>query len=229
MAKGPRALKTKALLGLVNLLVLLGIALFLPAGSLRFWQAWIFLLVFSAAVLVITLYFMKRDPQLIESRLRGGPTAEKEKSQKVIQSFASMFFIILFVVPGFDHRFRWSDVPPLLVILGDIFVALGFLIVFLVFKSNSFTSAIIEVNRGQGVISTGPYRIVRHPMYAGALLMCLFTPLALGSYWGLLSVPPMFFVISWRLVNEEKFLTRNLPRYDEYRKKTRFRLIPFVW
>lgn len=140
-----------------------------------------------------------------------------------------MLFVILLVVPGFDHRFCWSDVPSFLVILGDIFVALGFLIVFLVFKENSFTSAIIEVNRGQRVISTGPYRIVRHPMYAGALIMCLFTPIALGSYWGLLSVPPMFFVVGWRLLQEEQFLTRRLPGYDEYRTKIRFRLIPLVW
>jgi protein-S-isoprenylcysteine O-methyltransferase Ste14 len=221
--------KRRALSGLVSLLVILGLLLFLPAWSLHFWEAWIFWLIFSVSVTIITIYFLKKDPKLVERRLKAGPSAEKEKAQKIIQAFASLFFIMVVMAPGFDHRFQWSYVPPYLVIIGDVFVMLGFLIVFLVFKENSYTSSIIEADKDQTVISTGPYRIVRHPMYAGALLMLLFTPIALGSFWALFSVLPMFAVIVWRLLEEEKFLAKNLPGYKDYCLKTRYRLAPFVW
>ena len=130
---------------------------------------------------------------------------------------------------GFDRRFGWSSVPPVLVIAADVLVAAGFLITFFVFRENSFTSAIVEVAERQQVISTGPYRLVRHPMYAAALLLFLAIPLALGSYWALLSVPPLYFCIAWRLLEEEEFLLRSLPGYDRYVRTTRFRLIPRIW
>ena len=154
---------------------------------------------------------------------------KKEKSQQIIQIFASIFFISLIVVPGFDHRYQWSNIPVVLVIAGDIFVLLGFIIVFLVFKENSYASGIIETDREQKVIMTGPYRIVHHPMYTGGLLFLLFAPLALGSYWALLFSVLLFVVIVFRLLHEEKFLIKNLPGYKEYREKTRYRLIPLIW
>jgi protein-S-isoprenylcysteine O-methyltransferase Ste14 len=226
MAEGTQGLARKALFGVVKLLIFLGILLFLPAWSLRFWQAWIFWLVLSVSALLITFYFLKRDPGLIERRL---PAAEKERRQRIIQTLATVFFLMEIVVPGLDHRFHWSTVPSILVISADLFVAMGFVAMFQVFKENSFASSIIEVNRNQSVISTGPYRIVRHPMYAGALLIEVFTPVALGSYWALLLFPLVFFITAWRLINEEKFLARHLPGYDEYRLKTRYRLIPSLW
>jgi protein-S-isoprenylcysteine O-methyltransferase Ste14 len=226
MAESTQSLTRKALFGVAKLLILLGMLLFLPAWSLHFWQAWIFWLVLSVSTLLITFYFLKRDPSLIERRL---PAAERERSQKIIQAFATLFFIMEIVVPGLDHRFHWSNVPPVLVISSNLLVAVGFIAMVQVFKENSFASSIIEVSRSQSVISTGPYRIVRHPMYAGALLIEVFTPLALGSYWALISFPLIFLATAWRLVNEEKFLARHLPGYDEYRQKTPYRLIPLVW
>jgi protein-S-isoprenylcysteine O-methyltransferase Ste14 len=226
MTEGTQDLTRKALFGIAKLLMLIGILLFLPAWSLHFWQAWIFWFVLSASALLITFYFLKRDPGLIERRL---PAAEKEMSQKIIQGLATLFFVTEIVVPGLDHRFHWSNVPPVLVISRDLLVAMGFVVIFQVFKENSFASSIIEVNRSQSVISTGPYRLVRHPMYAAALLIEVFTPLALGSYWALLFFPFMFLATAWRLINEEKFLARHLPGYDEYRQKTRYRLIPLAW
>ena len=229
MDKGDQTSKKKAIAGLGWLTVILGLLLFAPAGTLDFWQAWVYLFIFSGSSLAITLFLMKRDMELLKRRLKGGAAAEKEGSQKIIQTFARFIFIAVLLVPGFDHRFNWSRVPVFLVIAGEIFVALGFFIVFLVFRENSYTSAIIEIAENQKVVSTGPYAVVRHPMYSGALLMLLSTPLALGSFWDFPFVILIFIVIVWRLLDEEKFLSKNLSGYTAYCKKTRFRLIPMIW
>jgi protein-S-isoprenylcysteine O-methyltransferase Ste14 len=221
--------KKKALVGLGWLTVILGLLLFIPAGTLDFWQAWVYLFIFSGSSLAITLFLMKRDMELLKRRLKGGAAAEKERSQKIIQTFARFIFAGILLIPGFDHRFNWSHVPVFLVMAGEILVALGFFIIFLVFRENSYTSAIIEIAENQKVISTGPYAVVRHPMYTGALLMLLFTPLALGSFWDLLIVILIFIIIIWRLLDEEKFLYKNLSGYSAYCQKTRFRLIPMIW
>jgi protein-S-isoprenylcysteine O-methyltransferase Ste14 len=222
-------LNIKALGGLVFLVVVMGAALFIPAGTLNYWQGWVFLAVFFVSVLAITVYLMQRDPQLLERRVQAGPAAEQERSQKVIQSVAQVAFIIVFILPALDHRFRWSTVPAVIEVLGDALVALGLLFVFFVFKENTFTSAVIEVGSEQKVISTGPYAFVRHPMYIGALVMLVGVPLALGSWWGLLTVIPITLVIVARLLDEEKFLAQNLAGYAEYRARVKYRLIPFIW
>ena len=229
MDKTVNNIKKQAIIGLVALDAVLWLALFLPAGSLNYWQAWTYWLVFLISVSAISGYFLKKDLNLIASRLKTGPSAEKEYSQKLANSLISIFFILLILFPPFDNRYQLSNVPVYLVLVSDFFVGLGLLIIFLVFRENSFTSAVIEVNEGQKVISTGPYGVVRHPMYAGALLMLLFTPLALGSFWGLLVFIPMLLVIAFRVVEEEKFLAKNLSGYDEYCKKVRHHLIPFIW
>jgi len=222
-------LTIKALLGLVGLAAVLWLALFLPSWSLDYWQAWAYWLVFLVSVTAITVYFLKQDQKLIENRLKTGPIAEEEKGQKLIQAFASIFFILLILVPSLDHRFHWSSVPAYLVVAGDVFVMLGLFAIFLVFRENSYTSVTIEVSSEQKAVTTGPYGMIRHPMYAGALVMLFFTPLALGSYWGLIPFFPMLAVLALRILEEEKFLAKNLSGYDEYRLKVRYRLIPFVW
>lgn len=219
----------KAYLGLLFLVAVLGLALFLSAGTLAYWQAWVYLAVFSACVILITAYLIRNDPRLLASRVQAGPVAETQKSQQVIQSLASLFFIALFIVPGLDVRFGWSNVPPLLSLIADAVVTLSLFFVFLVFRENTYTSATIEVANEQKVISTGPYSLVRHPMYAGAFLMLIFTPLALGSWVGVPFALPVMLVIVARLLEEEKFLARNLSGYNEYRQKVRYRLIPFIW
>jgi protein-S-isoprenylcysteine O-methyltransferase Ste14 len=219
----------RALAGLAALVLVLWVVLFLPSWSLDYWQGWVYWVIFSSSVSAIAVYFLRSDPILIENRLKAGPAAEKEANQNLIQALLGIFFILLFVISALDHRFRWSNVLPLLSIAGDVLVVLGLLTIFLVFKENSYASGIIEVGEGQKVVSTGPYGVVRHPMYAGASLMLLFTPLALGSWWGLGAVLPMFPVLVVRLVEEEKFLAKNLPGYGQYTQKTRYRLIPFVW
>src|SRR5262245_8986202 len=184
---GMTDLDKKALGGLAQFLVALALLLFVPVWTLAYWQAWLFLAVFGASCLAITLYVMKHDPKLLERRMRAGPRAEKEKSQKIIQLAAIIVFFAAFLVPVLDHRFAWSEVPPYVVVGGDALVALGFAIVFLVFKENTFASATIEAAAEQKVVSTGPYAIVRHPMYSGALIMLVGVPPALGSWWGVLT------------------------------------------
>jgi len=219
----------QAFLGLVQLVAMLAIFLFLPGWTLDYWQAWVFLAVFSVSVFLITLYFLKKDPSLIERRLKAGPSAEQERSQKIIQGLAAIFFILPFIVSSIDHRLGWSTVPTFVALLGDILVAVGLYIVFLVFRENTFTSATIEVTDEQKVISTGPYAVIRHPMYSGAFIMLLGIPLALGSWWAFIFVFLLFAAIVWRLLEEEKFLAKNLPGYKSYRQRVRYRLIPLIW
>ena len=219
-------LNQKAFGGLFFLVAILGLTLFLPAWTIHYWQAWVYLAIFFISSWGITFYLMRKDTALLQRRINAGPSGEKEKTQKIIQSIAQFAFLAVFLISAFDRRFKWSHVPQGAIIAGDVLVATGFFIVFLVFKENTFTSATIEVDADQKVISTGPYALVRHPMYSGALLMLIGTPVALDSWWGLPALIPIAAVIVWRLIDEEKFLSSNLPGYAEYCKTVRSRLIP---
>ena len=219
----------KAWLGLVFLAVVMGLLLFTAAGTVRYWQAWVFLAVFFGASLLTTLYLMKHDPALLRRRLAGGPAAEKTPTQRLIMFLASIGFIGLLVVPAVDYRFGWSTEPLYAVVSGDILIVVGFSIGFLVFRENSFTSATIEIAEDQKVIATGPYALVRHPQYAGALLYLVGMPLALGSWWGLLVLAAMVPVLIWRLLDEERLLAKDLPGYADYRRNVRSRLIPGIY
>lgn len=223
------SLKIKTLLVFVEFIIIIGLFLFAPAGSFNFWQAWVYSIIFVVSSAAITFYLWRTNPELLARRVNAGPGAEKEKTQKITHFFVIILFIAFLVISAFDHRFGWSHVPFYIVILGDILVILGFFLLFLVFKENAFASAIIEVTANQKVITTGPYSIVRHPLYVSGLIMMLGTPLALGSWWGLLIFIPFKLGIIWRLLDEEKFLVKNLPGYKEYCQKVRYRLIPFLW
>ena len=219
----------KAILSLVVLIVVMAAILFVSAGTLDYWQAWAFLALYAATSLVIILYLAQKDPALLDRRMKGGPFAEKEPTQKIIMSLTSLGFIGTLAIPALDHRFGWSHMPSAIAIAGDALMLLGWLAIFFVFKENTFTSATIEVAPDQKVITTGPYSIVRHPMYAGGFLMLAAIPIALGSWWGLLVIAAMMPALIWRLRDEERILTRDLPGYAEYQKKVRYRLTPFVW
>jgi protein-S-isoprenylcysteine O-methyltransferase Ste14 len=214
---------------LIVLVVVMGFLLFIPAWTLRYWQAWVYLSIFTGASVLITLYLMKNDPGLLERRMRSGPMAEKRPTQKFIMLATIIAFMSLLIVPSLDHRFGWSAVPLGGELLGDVLVVVGFYFMHLVYRENTFASATIQVVEGQRVISTGPYAIVRHPMYAGGALYLLGTPLALGSYWGLLALGATLPFLIWRLLDEERFLAKNLRGYTEYQKRVPHRLIPFVW
>jgi len=220
---------TKAWLGLIFLAAAMCLMLFVPAGTVYYLQAWVYLAIFFGASVLITIYLTKHDPELLQRRVSAGPTAEEKATQKIIMLFAMIGFIALLVVPALDYRFGWSRVPIALVALGDVLVAAGFYIVFLVYSENTFASATIEIAQDQKVISTGPYAIVRHPMYAGGLLLLLGMPLALGSYWGLLAFVAMTPFLLWRLYDEETFLSKHLSGYIEYIRKVPSRIIPGVF
>jgi protein-S-isoprenylcysteine O-methyltransferase Ste14 len=165
----------------------------------------------------------------LERRVHAGPTAEKEPTQKIIQFIASIGFAAMLVVSALDYRFAYSRVLPYVSLAGDVFVALGFLIIFFVYKENTFASATIELAPEQRVISTGLYALVRHPMYFGGFFLFVGMPLSLGSWWGLLVFLLIMPALIWRIFDEEKFLAKNLPGYTEYQNKVRYRLVPFVW
>lgn len=207
----------------------MALLLFLPAATLHYWQAWVYLVIFVGASWLTTVYLERNDPALLERRMRGGPTAEKEPRQKVIMLGASLGFIALLAVPALDRRFQWSVTPVWLAVGGDILTAVGFYLIVRVYRVNTFTAATIQVTPDQHVVSTGPYAIVRHPMYASASLYVIGTPLALGSYWGLLAAGAMLPFLIWRLLDEERLLARSLSGYTEYQKKVPYRLVPRIW
>lgn len=222
-------LNARAWLALAILAGVMCALLFGTAGTTQYWQAWIYVSIFVGTSVLTTVDLMRRDPALLARRMRGGPMFEKERSQRIIMVFTSLGFVALLVVPALDHRFGWSTVPIWGVLLGDVLVATGFYFIFLVYRENTFTAATIEVAAGQTVIATGPYAVVRHPMYASGSLYTLGTPLALGSYWGFLALAAMTPFLLWRLLDEERILTRDLPGYAEYRQRVRHRLVPMVW
>lgn len=219
----------RAFRGLAFLLLALAAMTFGPARTFDYWQAWAFLAVWLASSVAVTLYLLKNNRALLERRMRGGPTAEKEPVQKIIMVIASVGFIAVTLVPGFDRHYHWSHMSAGFVLVGDAFVVVGWLTIFFVFRENSFTSSTIELAPDQKVISSGPYALVRHPMYVGGLVMLLGVPIALGSWWAVLGFVVIGPAIAWRLIEEEKFLVRNLPGYEAYRSRVRYRLVPGVW
>jgi protein-S-isoprenylcysteine O-methyltransferase Ste14 len=211
---------------LVGAILALLIMFFLPAGTFVYWEAWMYLIVIFVPLSFVVLYLRKNNPDLLVRRMK---MKEKEAEQKLIVKLSFIPFSLAFILPGLDQRFGWSTVPVWAVILAEIIVLLGYGLVFLVFRENTYASRVIEVEQGQTVIQSGPYALVRHPMYLGSLMMFIFSPLALGSYWailpGLLTIP----VLVARIINEESVLVRDLKGYPEYMKKTRNRLVPGVW
>ncbi|MFN8381830.1 MAG: isoprenylcysteine carboxylmethyltransferase family protein [Anaerolineales bacterium] len=209
--------------------VILGLLLFIPAWTLNYWQAWVFIFVFTTSVNAIGVYLSIKDPALLERRKNVGPVAEQNAAQRIIISLAMISILALLVYCALDHRFAWSPVPMYISLVGDLLVALGLLINLLVFRENSFGGSTVQTFDDQKVISTGLYAIVRHPMYVGVFIMMTGVPLALGSWIGLAFLAIALPGLAWRIVDEEKTLTKDLPGYIEYTQKVRYRLVPYIW
>lgn len=221
-----RRLKKKIAVLFPAVLLVLGLVLFVPAGTLDYWEAWVYCAVLVIPFAFVATWLLNNNPELLARRIR---FREKEPAQKRVIEVSRLVFLIAFIIPGLDHRFGWSDVPVGAVLASNALVFLGYVLVILVFQTNTYASRVVEVEQGQKVISTGPYALVRHPMYLGTGIMFLATPLALGSYWAL----PVFLmlpcVLVYRIRNEEEVLLRELAGYQEYMQKVRYRLIPFIW
>lgn len=206
-----------------------GLLLFLPAGTLNYWQAWVFLGALVVPTWVPSIYLLRTNPAALQRRTRGGPTAEPRMVQKVVVGVAWLSAATMYVVSALDHRFGWSAVPTAISLVGDVLVAVGVGVAMLVVIQNSYAAATIRVEAGQKLVSTGLYGLVRHPMYSGGVIILGGTPLALGSYWGLFFVIPGLLALALRIRDEEKLLQRELDGYREYMQKVRYRLVPYMW
>jgi protein-S-isoprenylcysteine O-methyltransferase Ste14 len=224
-----RRLGTRVVVQSAAFVVIVAFLLLLPAGTLIYWQAWTYIGLFVVATTTMSVYLIRKDPTLLERRLALAERGEAQKEQKVVQAIAGPSFLLMFLVSGLDLRFGWSRVPFAVVVVADLLVVAAFVVVFLVFRENTFTSAVVEVVPGQRAVTTGPYRIVRHPMYSGALLLLAATPVALGSWWAEWFLVPLATAIVVRLMLEERYLEERLAGYREYMQATRWRLVPRVW
>jgi len=219
-------LRKKTFLRIILVILIMAAMFFIPAGTWKFWQAWAFMAILLVPMCFVTVYFLKKDPELLERRMR---MKEKEPEQKTIIKLSYPLFLAAFLLPGFDKRFGWSTVPPWLVIAADIIVLAAYGLVFRVMQENRYLSRVVEVDQKQKVISTGPYAVVRHPMYAAVIPMYFLSPLALGSLWALIPAAFVPLAIIARIFNEEKVLGKDLEGYLEYSRKVKYRLIPGIW
>ena len=224
-----KSLSRQTFEGLLKFTLAMAALIFLPAWTLYYWQGWVFLAVFCGACFASSFYFLRRDPRLIERRMKAGPVAEKEPAQRVIMTIASLGWIGTIVVSALDHRLQWSHVPDWVALAGDAIFLVSFFGIVLVLRQNSYAASTIRVEDGQPVVDTGFYGVIRHPMYAVALPMFLAMPLALGSYWGLAPFVAILPALIWRLLDEERFLVTHLLGYADYRRRVRSRLIPGIW
>jgi protein-S-isoprenylcysteine O-methyltransferase Ste14 len=210
-------------------IVLFGLLLFLPAWTFNYWQAWVFIAIFTIATTSPNIYLAVRRPDVHARRFRSGPAAESRPAQKIASLAYWASFAAIAVVSALDHRFGWSTVPTTVVVVGDLLVALGLGIAMFVVLQNSYASSTVRVEADQKVVSTGLYALVRHPMYLGLLTAMVGAPLALDSYWGLVVILPTLMVFVLRIRDEEQLLRAELSGYTDYAEKVRARLVPYVW
>ena len=219
-------LRRQVLLRFASAFIFMMAMLFLPAGTLTYWQAWIYLVVMFLPATFAFVWLLKDKPELAERRIQW---RERDVTQGRIVSLAGVAMLATFVVPGFDFRWGWSDVPLVVVIVGDAIVLASYLLVIWVLQVNEFASRVVRVEQSQRVVDTGPYAIIRHPMYLGVMGMILATPLALGSLWALIPAVVIIPVLMARIREEEAVLVRDLPGYADYVRRVRHRLIPGIW
>jgi protein-S-isoprenylcysteine O-methyltransferase Ste14 len=210
-------------------LAIFGLVLFLPAGTVDYWQAWVFIAVVTISTIVPSIYLLVTDPGALQRRMQAGPAAETRTIQKIISAVAFLSLAAMMVFSVLDHRFGASGVPAVVSLVGDVLVATGLGGSMLVVIQNSYAAANVRVEESQSVVSRGLYGLVRHPMYVGNIILMVGIPLALGSYWALIIVIPGLLVLAVRILDEEKMLEHELKGYREYTQKVHYRLVPYVW
>jgi protein-S-isoprenylcysteine O-methyltransferase Ste14 len=221
-----KKLKKRILVLVPACFLFLCLVFFVPAGTPDYWEAWVYIGVLFVPSLFVLAYLFRKDPELLARRTR---LREKESSQRKIIGVSGILFLIGFLIPGLDHRYGWSGVDPAAVLAADALIILGYILVLLVFRENPFASRVVEVEPGQKVITTGPYAVIRHPMYLGTGIIWLATPVALGSWYALPVFLIMPVILAFRILNEEEVLLRELPGYREYTGTVKYRLIPGIW
>ena len=207
-------------------LALVGLLLFLPAGTLSYANGWIFIGLLFLPMLLLGIVLLIRSPKLLEKRLGA---KEKENTQKGVVAASGLLFIVGFAVAGLDFRFGWSKMPLWVVIVASVVLLISYALYAEVMRENAYLSRTVEVREGQKVVDTGLYGIVRHPMYAVTVWLFLSIPVVLGSWWACLCFLPYVALIVIRIINEEKLLSSELEGYEEYKKRVRYRLLPFIW
>ncbi len=207
-------------------LIVIGCILFIPAGTIYYRNGWILIGAFFIPMIFVFFYLVTKNPELLEKRMR---MKENQKEQKSIQKIFSIMFLIEFIIPGLDFRFQWSYVPMWLIIVSTFMVVLGYFLVFNVIKQNSYASRVVEIQDKQEIIDTGFYSVVRHPMYSFMLIIFIFSPLVLGSYYAIIPALTFPFTLAYRIKNEEEVLMQGLDGYKDYINRVRYRLIPFIW
>jgi len=220
------ALILRALLNCILVIIFFGLPLFLPAGTLRFWNAWLFLGLFDVCFLTILVYLALKNPEYAEKRFRGNET---ERPQRLVMGLLVTSALVMLVVAGFDYRFHWSSIPGVVVVAAAALIVAGFVMLFFVMSQNSYASRVVEIQEGQKVIDTGFYAIVRHPMYLAFTIIFCFAPVLLGSWYALIPAISIPVLLTFRIRNEEEVLLKGLKGYDAYVRKVKYRLVTFVW
>jgi protein-S-isoprenylcysteine O-methyltransferase Ste14 len=221
-----KALKRTVFVRFFLILLILGLVFFLSAGTIKYGEAWAYFITISIPMIIFGIYMFRHNPKFLERRMK---TEEKRKEQKLIQKVGALPFLLVYLLPGLDKRFGWSDLPVSIALIGLALVLLGYLMILYVFTTNSYASRVVEVEKEQRVITTGPYALVRHPMYVGVIFFYGVTPIALGSYWAMIPSLLILPILVFRIKDEEKELLENLAGYREYTQKVKYRLLPFVW
>ena len=216
----------KALIKFIIGLLFVALLLFLPAGTVHYYNAILFIFLLFIPIFILGLVLFIKSPDLLEKRL---DAKEKENTQKGVLLASALIFIAGFVIAGLDFRFSWSNVPPLAVIIASVVLLVSYALYAEVMRENAYLSRTVKVEENQKVVDTGLYGIVRHPMYAVTIWLFLSVPIVLGSLYSLICFLPYVVLMVIRIVNEEKLLTKELPGYAEYKKRVKYRLLPFIW
>jgi protein-S-isoprenylcysteine O-methyltransferase Ste14 len=226
MAVYRKNILAKVLIRFILAFVVIGLLIFVPAGTIEYFNGWLFIAGLLLLMTFALTFLFSRDPELLEKRMN---LKEKEKEQKKYVKLSLLLFVIAYIIPGLDYRFNWSEVPLWLVWVSFVFMIAGYAMFIVVMFQNRYASRVIEIQNEQRLIDTGLYSVVRHPMYLAATILYLASSLVLGSYYALIPMSFLPFLLAFRIINEEKVLLNGLPGYKEYLKKVRYRLIPFIW
>jgi protein-S-isoprenylcysteine O-methyltransferase Ste14 len=217
---------SKALSRFIPGIIILSALMFISAGTINYWNAWLFMGELFIPMLLVLVYLIIWDPELLLKRLNAN---EKEKTQQKVVLITLIMFLSAFIISGLDYRYKWSSVPLLVVLISATMVLTGYILFFIVMRQNSYASRVVEIQEKQKVIDTGLYGIVRHPMYSAAILMFMSMPLVLGSFYALIPLLIFPFQMGIRMRNEEQILEKGLDGYIEYKKRVRYKIIPFLW